>query len=94
MTTPSPQGPPPTPEHPRHPCPHCIDPSSNPATLQIDYDTTGVATFAGDNTILQAAVCAQLTGKSSLDTIAAKQTLIQMGRQTAAGCSYGNTALQ
>ena len=71
-----------------------VDPASNPATLQIDYDTRGVATFAGDNTRLKAAVCAQMTGKSSLDTIAATQTIIQMGRQKSAGCSYDNTAVQ
>jgi prepilin-type N-terminal cleavage/methylation domain-containing protein len=69
-------------------------PSSSPATLQIDYDNRGVATFGGDNTILKAAVCAQMTGKSSIDTVAATQTIVQMGRQKSAGCSYDNTAVQ
>jgi len=70
-----------------------LDPST-PATLRIDFDGRGVATFDGDTTVQEAAVCAQTTGKSGIDTIAATRTIIQMGRQRSAGCSYGNTAVQ
>ena len=61
--------------------PYGVSMSASP--LEIEFDSQGLASISF-------AICAQTPGKAASDSIAATQTMIQMGRQKAGGCSYAN----
>lgn len=66
----------------------------DPADLKIDFDGSGIATFNGDRTVVDAAICAQTTDKGVVDSIAATKMQFLLGKQNSSGCSYGNITAQ
>ena len=61
--------------------PYGVSMSASP--LEIEFDSQGLASISF-------AICAQTPGKAASDSIAATQTMIQMGRRKSGGCSYAN----
>jgi prepilin-type N-terminal cleavage/methylation domain-containing protein len=62
-----------------------------PATLQIDFDERGVATFNRDPAVLGAAICAGAVNEGFNDSIVATRMQIQVGKLKAGkGCDSAN----
>jgi prepilin-type N-terminal cleavage/methylation domain-containing protein len=70
--------------------------NTNPGSLRIDWDGSGVATFNSDPSIGDAEICTQTSPTNAVFTsIVAYQTRVQMGSFiTGTGCNNANIAAQ